>query len=147
MRERTSLLCTQRMARALESMSEMQMVALGRMRVNGAVVVIDDSVGSVLQADCKLLSCLLNAGAARVVSLADTTHRHFSQEFDYVVIVGDLSDSVHSAILALQVRFTAKVCSRGLPQAPCFVTWHTKWRAICVSSVQTLCPSENVNLR
>jgi hypothetical protein len=112
-------------------MSEMQMVALGRMRVNGAVVVIDDSVGSVLQADCKLLSCLLNAGAARIVSLADidTTHRHFSQEFDYVFIVGDLSDSVHAAILALQVRFTAKVCLRGLPQAPCFVTWHTKWRA------------------
>ena len=54
------------MARALESMSEMQMVALGRMRVSGAVVVIDDSVGSVLQADCKLLSCLLNAGAARI---------------------------------------------------------------------------------
>ncbi len=35
------------MARALESMSEMQMVSLGRMRVNGAVVVMDDSDGSV----------------------------------------------------------------------------------------------------
>ena len=54
---------------AAAALSEMQMVAVGRLRVCGAVVAVDDSVAAVLRADTRLLAGVLNAGALRVVSL------------------------------------------------------------------------------
>ena len=60
-------LSVQAMASAL---LEMQAVAMGRLDVGGAVVLIDDGVAAEL-ADSALRSVLLNGGAARVAALSD----------------------------------------------------------------------------
>lgn len=154
------------MASASAVLSEMQMVAVGRMRVGGCVVVIDDNVAAVLAADSKLLAGILNAGyvlrsfcfcrtcivrnlprkeilyallltlngttsALRIISLdaLAATCRHLSparqEKVDYVVLVSDLCERVHAALLALQgtggsiksVQLTApsslKRCAKG----------------------------------
>jgi predicted ATP-dependent Lon-type protease len=49
-------------AAASELLAQMQMVTVGRMRVGGCVVAIDDNVAAVLAADSKLLAVILNAG-------------------------------------------------------------------------------------
>jgi len=87
----------------------MQMVHAGRMRVRGAVVLIDDPVAVVLRADSNLLASVLNAGALAVVALADATSTASSRppteagSVDYVVLVSDLSECVTAQLLALQV--------------------------------------------
>jgi hypothetical protein len=132
---------------AAAALSEMQMVAVGRLRVCGAVVAVDDSVAAVLRADSRLIAGVLNAGALRVVSLENLAadcrlaptlgsgismygvgmsglpkhtysytylhhtlpiHTHtqgleklHNGAYDYVVLVCDLSERVHAALLAL----------------------------------------------
>ena len=89
-------LSVQAMASAL---LEMQAVAMGRLDVGGAVVLIDDGVAAVL-ADSALLSVLLNGGAARVAALSDAKIGEAAQEL--VVLAGDLGEHVTRSLLALQ---------------------------------------------
>ena len=58
------------MAAAAAALVEVQLVAVGRIDVRGAVVSIDDCAAAVLLANGQLLAALLNAGARRISALA-----------------------------------------------------------------------------